>query len=233
MAAMGVEITGEPGERAPDEVQYHAEPLRPRRRELWGTSTCSIDQTDHLGSGALHHPGAGKPCCEFRTAEHHGPRYLVQQLLQPVGLALQGDDEQVPADQLGSERPQLAPERKSNGVERHVVVPEPLRRPAVEITPPPQWQLAGAEDVGDHPVQAVPPAGPAGRLHEQQRCRQFGKLDLAVVTPRECIGQPRVDLVDDADRLKEGEEVRSLPVEYLGEEVAGDVVVVPGEGVDG
>ena len=108
----------------------------------------------------------------------------------------------------------------------------PLGRPPVEVAERARVGDPGAQDVGDQPVQPVPPTAGADGVHEQVRRGELGQGVAPVRAAGQGVGQVGGHEVEEADPYQEVEQLRGLPVDHLGQQVGGHRVVVAGERID-
>ena len=135
-------------------------------------------------------------------------------------------------DDVRGESPQPATKGVAHGLERHAVLPVPLRGTPVEIATLPRIGQLRPQQVRDEPVELVPAPRPTHRVHEEVRRLELGEASCAVVAAGDCVGKVGTDEVEYADLAEQVPGRWRGTAEHLGEQVPGDAVVVAGEGGD-
>jgi len=160
-------------------------------------------QIGHAGTVSLDDASSGEAGGELGIGAQRDGGHREQHPFQSAGVALVRERDQVHADDLGRQGPELAGDRRGDRLQRPVVVAEPLGRPPVQIPPLPARCGLGAEDVGEQSMQPVPAARTADGLDEQVRGRKVGQQSGTVVPAGEGVGELGADHVDGADLAEE------------------------------
>ena len=226
-------VARDPGEPRRAEVEQHAGARGPAGRNGTIRGPAEADQRRYLGVRSQRDTGAGERAGQLRVHTEHSAGDPGQRPLERPAPTGHDEREGMGPGQVGGQRPELAGDRRAHGLQRHAVAAEPLRRAPVQVPPPAARRGPGPEDVGDQSVEPIPAAGLAHGLHEQVRRREVGEHPRTIVSPGERIGEIGTYEIDAADRLQEGDHLGRLPVEHLGQQVAGHAVVLAGEGADG
>ena len=152
--------------------------------------------------------------------------------LEFSGAAPYHQGEAVDADELRGQWPQAAAQGVPDSVEGHRVPAVPLRRPPVHVADRARVGDPGPQHVRDQPVQPVPATARAHGMHEQVRRGQLGQGRRTGPRAGQRVGQVGGHEVDETDPHQEVQQLRSLPVDHLGQQVGGHRVVVAGERID-